>query len=182
VSCAAAGFCVATGESDAYIYSGGKWSTGQQVQDTNDFTAISCHTSSFRVATDSGGNVYTYSSGAWSAPRSLGNGGYLSSVSCATTKFCVVATNGTVAYIWTGRTWSSYQLTAADDNTANLTAVSCPAAGFCWATGDFDGYLYLAGWAKGVVIEDISTNTSISCPVRSFCVATDTDGNVYTYG
>jgi hypothetical protein len=182
VSCPTAGFCVATGDDDAYIYSAGRWATGQQVQDTSIFTAISCRTSSFCVAADSGGSVYTYSSGTWSGPRWLDSGAYLTSVSCPTTKFCMVTTGGTLAYAWNGHTWSSYRLTASDGNTANLTAVSCPAAGFCWATGDFDGYLYLSGWARGVVIQENHVNTSISCPVRSFCVAVDTTGDVFTYG
>jgi hypothetical protein len=182
VSCPAAGFCIATGEFDAYTYSAGKWSVGQQVQDTNDFTAISCHTSSFCVAADDDGNVYTYRSGTWSAATTLDSGAYMSSVSCPTTRFCVATNSGTNPYIWNGISWSGYTLTAADGNTANLTAVSCAEADFCWATGDLDGYLYLAGWARGVVIQDDNTLTSISCPVRSFCVAVDNGGNAYTYG
>jgi hypothetical protein len=182
VSCPVAGFCLATGEYDAYTYSAGTWSTGVQVQDTNVFTAIACHTSGFCVAADDDGQVYTYSSGKWSAARTLDSGAYLSSVSCPAARFCVATTSGTTAYSWNGSRWSGYTLTASDGNTANLTSVSCPAAGFCWATGDFDGYLYLAAWARGIVIQDYNNLTSISCPARSFCVAVDTSGNAFTYG
>ncbi|HUD37403.1 MAG TPA: SGNH/GDSL hydrolase family protein [Streptosporangiaceae bacterium] len=181
VSCPVDGYCVATGDEDTYTYSGGKWARGVQVQDDNDFTAISCPTTSRCVAVDSGGNAYTYSGKTWSPARPLADG-TLTGVSCRGTSFCVATNSGTVAYVETNGQWSAKTLVASDGDTANLTAVSCPQAGYCIATGDWNSYTYSAGsWARGVLVQNTNTFTSISCASPAFCLAVDSAGNVFTY-
>ncbi len=63
MSCPATGFCVATGQWDAYTYSAGTWAARHVIQKDHIFTAISCPGAAFCVATDTGGNIYTYSAG-----------------------------------------------------------------------------------------------------------------------
>jgi len=182
VSCPAAGSCLATGDEASYTYSGGTWSQGQLVQQAHTFTSISCPTTSFCEAADSGGEVYTYSKGTWSAGQQVGSDGGLASISCATTSFCAATSTGATAYIYSAGTWSASQLVGADGGSANLTSVSCPAAGSCLATGDWNSYTYSGGtWAQGQLIQQGDVFTSVSCPTTSFCKAADDVGRIYTY-
>jgi hypothetical protein len=144
--------------------------------------SISCPTASFCRAADNGGNVYTYSNGAWSAGQQVDSAGGLTSISCPTTSFCAATSAGDTAYIYSAGTWSASQLVGADGGAANLTSVSCPAAGSCLATGDWDSYTYSGGtWARGQLIQQGDYFTAISCPTTSFCKAADNGGRIYTY-
>jgi len=74
-------------------------------------------------------------------------------------------------------------------HTANLSSVSCPAAGFCAAVDDTgDAYTWNGkSWSKGVAIDSTAASNmddqlaSVSCASLSFCVAGDLLGNVYTF-
>ena len=182
VSCPAVGTCIATGRWDSYTYSGGRWAQGQLVENTSFLVTISCASASFCIADDKAGNVYMYSGGTWSQPRQLG-GGALNSVSCATSSFCVATNSGADAFTYSGGAWSGpSQLVGVDNVAANLTSVSCPAAGTCIATGRWDTYSYSGGrWAQGHLVENTSFLVTISCASASFCVAADNAGNTYTY-
>jgi hypothetical protein len=94
----------------------------------------------------------------------------------------VAADSGPDAYVYSNGHWSGTSLVGAGGNPATLTSVSCPAAGFCVATGLEDAYTYSGGtWSTGQTVENDLTLKSISCPTRSFCVAADSAGNVYRY-
>jgi serine/threonine-protein kinase len=161
--------------------SGANWQKAAPIDPGAHLTGVSCPTAGFCVATDSRGNVSTYSGGAWSAPMSIGTGNDLDGVSCASASFCAVVTTGATAYIDSGGRWTSRQLTGADGGPASLTAVSCPAAGYCVAVGGSDGYEYKSGaWSHGAIIEDTHSVTAVSCPTAAFCMAVDNDGNAYT--
>jgi Cutinase len=158
----------------------GHWHAGRLI-DAAGFTGVSCPTDSYCLAVDSDGNAYTYSRGTWSGPADVADGNGLAGISCASPGFCAAVTSGATVYVDSGGTWTSSQLAGADGNPANLTAVSCPASGYCVATGDWDSYTFSHGtWAKGVLIQDTNTFTSISCPSTSFCTAADSGGNVYS--
>lgn len=74
------------------------------------------------------------------------------------------------------------KLAGADGNPANLTAISCAAAGLCAAIGDWDGYRYSVGtWAQGILVQDNYTFAALSCPAVDLCKAVDNNGNVYTF-
>jgi hypothetical protein len=135
---------------------------------------ISCPTTSVCRAADNGGNVYTYSNGSWSAGQQVDSGGSLTSISCATASFCAATSAGDTAYVYSAGTWSASHLVGADGGAANLTSVSCPAAGSCLATGDWDSYTYSGGqWARGQLIQQGDYFTSISCPTITSCKAAD---------
>lgn len=159
----------------------GSWHPGRLIDAAGGLTGVSCPAASYCLAVDSSGNVFTYSRGAWSGPASLGGTGQ-NGVSCASAGFCAIITNGATAYAGSAGRWTSSQLVGGDGNPANLTAVSCPAAGYCVALGEEDSYTYSHGaWAKGVLVQSSNTFTSISCPTTSFCEAADGGGNVYAY-
>ena len=103
-------------------------------------------------------------------------------MSCASSDFCAVTGSGATAYIYSGGSWNSSQLVGADGNPANLTAVSCPAAGECFAAGNWDAYQFPNGrWSNGTLIQDQATFTAVSCSSMHSCAATDSSGNVYVY-
>jgi len=156
------------------------WSSGQQVDSNgNYFTSISCPTVGFCMAVDYAGYAYTYTDGTWSSGQQVdSNGATLLSVSCPDTTFCAAITSGATAYIYSNGDWSSSSL---EDGAANLTAISCPVAGYCVATGDWTIYTYSNGaWGTGDEIQEQNYFTAISCPTTSFCIATDDNGDVYT--
>ena len=159
-----------------------KWSAGTHVSSGAAFVSVSCASSGFCVAADSGGNVYTYSGGTWSQPRQLG-GGALLSVSCPTSSFCAAISADDDAFTYSGGSWSApSRLVGADGGAGNLTWVSCPASGTCIATGRWNAYVYSGGrWAQGHVVQDTYWLDSVSCASANFCVAADNAGNVYTY-
>jgi hypothetical protein len=86
-------------------------------------------------------------------------------------------------YTYSGGAWAGpSQLLGADGNAANLTSVSCPAAGTCMATGDWDTYAYSGGsWGKGHLVQQTSTFVSVSCASAGFCMAADSSGKIYAY-
>ena len=183
VSCASASFCLATGNTHGYAYSGGSWARGVAVEHGTMLTSVSCASAQFCAAVDSGGNVYTYSGSSWSKPRPVSTVG-LSWVSCPTAAFCLASGPGTALYAYSGGAWAaSGPLASADGGPVHLTSVSCATASFCLATGNQDGYTYSHGrWARGVVIEHGKKKlTAISCASAGFCAAVDAGGNVYTY-
>jgi hypothetical protein len=160
----------------------GAWSDTQPNISANGLTSVSCPSSSFCMAVDSGGNVFTESDAAWSAGSQLDGGSGLTSVSCASMSFCAAITSGDTANIYSDGSWSSSTLTGADGNSANLTAVSCPRADYCIATGDLDAYTYSGqNWSRGQLIQSANDFTSVSCPTPSFCMAVDSGGDAYSY-
>ena len=184
VSCPTASFCVATGGRDAYTYSGNTWSQGVLLEHgSSKFTAISCSSTAFCTAVDSGGSAYAYSGGSWSAPRQI-SGGALSWVSCPADGSCVATSDGSdTVYAYSGGAWTSPSpLVGADGNPAHLTSVSCPTASFCMATGGLNAYTYSGkSWTRGQMVHDSHQFSSVSCVSASFCAAVDSGGDVYRY-
>src|SRR5665213_775802 len=62
VSCPTADFCMAVGGDDAYIYTGGTWSSGERIDDNTHapLFSVSCPTENFCVAVDDVGYEFTY--------------------------------------------------------------------------------------------------------------------------
>jgi hypothetical protein len=182
VSCPADGSCVATGGLNVYQYTGGAWSRGTQLKHGGSFTSVSCGAVTFCVAVDNSGHAYSYSGGSWSAPVTVANGVNLTDVSCSSSGFCSAVSTGTTAYIYSGGTWASSTLTGSTGKPAQLTSVSCPADGHCFATGNHDAYQYTAGaWSRGTHLDDAHHLTSLSCPAAAFCAAVDDGGGAYLY-
>jgi hypothetical protein len=161
------------------------WSGGQQIDIAAELVSVSCASTKFCAAVDSGGSAYTYSGGSWSKPRPLSSGP-LSWVSCPTAGSCVATSDGAdTVYTYSNGTWSSPDSLIGDDGkSAHLTSVSCPSVSFCMATGGRDAYVYTgASWSQGVLLQDGSTSkfTAISCSSAAFCAAVDSGGRVHTY-
>jgi serine/threonine protein kinase len=158
------------------------WSGGQRIDAADGLTSVSCASSDFCAAADSGGNAFTYSDGKWSAPQRLSSDG-LSWVSCPAAGFCVATSNGSVLYTYSGGKWSPpTELFGDNGKPAHLTSVSCATTTFCMATGNMHAYKYSGGtWARGVLVESSNKLVSISCPSATFCAVVDSAGNAYTY-
>ena len=159
-----------------------RWRAGTPIDAGAHLTGVSCPTDSFCLATDSAGKVASYTRGRWSVLTSLG-GSDLAGVSCASADFCAaVVSAGTTAYIYSGGNWTGSQLVGADGGPAHLTAVSCPAVGFCVATGGLNVYQYTGGaWSRGAQVKQSGLFTAVSCPSTAFCLAVDNSGNAYSF-
>ncbi len=182
ISCPTDGYCVATGDYNVYTYSNGSWSSGVALQLPANFTAISCPTTNYCVATDDGGNVYVYDNGSWSSVQQVDAGNGFLAISCSSTSFCGAIDSSGNAYVDVSGSWSSSSLVSSDNDSANLTAISCPTDGYCLATGYYNVYVYSGGmWATGYEVQNNADFTSISCASTNYCVAADEGGNVYSY-
>jgi serine/threonine protein kinase len=158
------------------------WSGGRRIDTADGLTSVSCASTDFCAAADSGGNAFTYAGGSWSAPHRLSSDG-LSWVSCPTAGFCVATSNGSVLYTYSGGKWSPpTELFGDNGKPAQLTSVSCATATFCMATGHMHSYKYSGGaWARGVLVESSNKLVSIACPSATFCAVVDSAGNAFTY-
>ena len=159
------------------------WQAPTAIDAGADLTGVSCPRDVFCMATDSGGSVLSYNQATWSAPVGIASGANLAGVSCASPGFCAAVVSGsTTAYIYSGGTWTSSQLVGADGGPAHLTAVSCPAAGFCVATGGLNVYQYTGGaWSHGTQLKHGGAFTSVSCASTTFCLAVDNGGSAYSF-
>ena len=102
-----------------------------------ELTSLSCATTTFCVAINSG-VAFTYNGYHWSQAADVDPHIYgLNSVSCPTTTFCAAVGGSAGSYTgvevtYNGSTWTTpVQITPY----RYLTAVSCPTAGFCAAVG-----------------------------------------------
>ncbi|HVX21503.1 MAG TPA: hypothetical protein VHB02_09155 [Acidimicrobiales bacterium] len=132
VSCPAVGVCVAVGQYDV-------------TSSTVDPTAGNY------------GLIEPLSLGGWSGLRAPVPAGWtgrtveLPSVSCASTTFCVVGGNDTLSGgffdAFDGQGWSAAPADSTDDTLTFVSAVACPAAGWCQAVGNSD--IRALGWTLG---------------------------------
>ncbi|HEY5245601.1 MAG TPA: hypothetical protein VIJ60_08020, partial [Acidimicrobiales bacterium] len=101
----------------------------------DELTDVSCPTTTFCAAVDTGGNVVTYAGGRWAAPINVdpaSTGGF-TSVSCSTTTFCMAVSGSDRAYsLYDGSSWSPpAQPPAAAEIPSDFVSVSCPTTTFC---------------------------------------------------
>ncbi len=134
-----------SGEAATYPGSGTTWAPITAV-DTNNFTAVSCMSSSFCLAVDNLGYAYAYNGTTWTketgAKIDANASPALDSVTCTSVEYCVAmdGTNGD-AYVDVGGFWS--QKEAVDSGTTSVD-VSCVAVGYCFATDNGGNILELA--------------------------------------
>ncbi len=169
----------------------GSWSAPTSFDPAFLGSAISCPTSSFCMAVDSGADASIYNGQVWTAPQkiaSVANGSpALDSVSCVSEHFCIAA-GYRDAVIYDNGTWSEPQ-TIDPSNPWAYLKVSCASETFCTAV-DLSGFAwtYTGTWSssedvdKGpYVAENAEGFNAVSCPTTTFCVAVDSQGQGFTY-
>ncbi|HLJ02055.1 MAG TPA: hypothetical protein VKT31_01365 [Solirubrobacteraceae bacterium] len=120
----------------------------------------------------------------WSLPKPIVPGPPFTfdpaAVSCASTSFCATVgysmsqPNAGAASTWNGKSWTEPRTI---DATNNLTAVSCPAVGFCVALDpQGNSFVYSSGaWGPPIQIPGVNPTFgflgSVSCASTTFCVA-----------
>ena len=182
LSCGTATFCVAVGtRGDAVVYNGTSWAAPQDIDGTNDLTAVACPTASFCVAVDNAGNGLSFANGAWSAPQQVntptaGFSGALVALSCTTSHFCVALSQTGDAITYDGTTWAAPQPVGPS---SIGYSVSCANATFCAVV---DGYADTSIW-NGTSWSALDNLThlemsgggfnSVSCPTPTFCATVD---------
>jgi hypothetical protein len=205
VSCPSSTFCMAVGteygDGDAFKYSDGTWSGGQQIDRSDSLTSVSCPNSAFCVAVNGFGDEFTFSNGKWSEfagmdhnvfSNEIGSQEGLTSVSCPSSRFCVTVDDAGYEFTYTNGSWSHGKevdgVTNANTNN-NLVGVSCANTRFCVTVPQFaQSEIIYSGhrWSK---LQPVGPNSgpnwgfsSVSCPQSAFCVATSLDGgDIFTY-
>lgn len=164
VSCATSASCVAVNGNASTRYDGANWTTPITVdpRGTGHLGSVSCPTSTFCAAVDSGGYVTTFDGTTWSTPVSLGV--VVDRLSCGSTSLCVaLGSSGSIAR-YDGTTWST-------TNGAVLWRdVSCVGSAFCLAVGSagwstYDG----TSWTAPVALADPGATIAVSCVSPTAC-------------
>lgn len=165
----------------------------------NGIASVSCPSSLFCMAVDSGGNnndghVLTFNGTKWTTPTLLDTAGNYgpTAVDCLSSSFCVAVDGAGYAFVYNGSTWTA-------DHAAggSFSALSCASTTFCMAwQGDwpfaYNGsswsptdLCYLATPGTECAPYAVDTNgesiLSVSCPSASFCAAAGHNGGAYTY-
>lgn len=144
---------------------------------------VSCVSTSFCLASDSGGNVFTWDGTSWSGPTAVDTDGSPFVAACATSSFCYGGDEDGSFYTWQGGSWSGELV---DPQTAGLVSIGCVNTALCWIA-DAEGNAYLwngTSWSSPMPVEpslDGSGRLEMGCPSTTFCVAVDPNGNAFTW-
>jgi hypothetical protein len=145
--------------------------------------SVSCPTTTWCMAADTGGDVITFDGSKWSKPTSVG----AKFVSCPSTTFCAAATFGHSLLTFNGSTWSTFSSVGPSDMT--YEAISCSTAAHCIALGENGGLQVDNGeaidnggtWAYKSLGVSTGIIDTASCPTAQFCVAVSLDGISVAY-
>ncbi|MGD0196747.1 MAG: hypothetical protein ABSC56_02395 [Solirubrobacteraceae bacterium] len=145
-------------------------------------TGVSCASAGLCVSVGASTAIGTTkpASGPWS-PQATGVA-TPKAVSCApgSTLCVIVGNNGQVAVNASAGSSSSWTTSAPDAN--NLTSVSCPSTGFCFAVDSAGGAIFStnsgASWSAAGAPGH--TLNEVSCVSSQFCVATDAANQILT--
>jgi putative hemolysin len=171
---------------DVYTFDGTRWSKAGAAGSSNSPLKLVCTSAKFCVAADTNGDFARYNGSAWTVSSSVFTGAdALSSgtdLACAG-QTCVAVTGGDVsmASTFAGGRWSR-QVTV--DRSGQLNAISCPATGFCAATGySADAVTRHDGtWAPPVRLPDGAAPLYLSWTSATFCLAgDDVSGRIWRY-
>jgi hypothetical protein len=148
--------------------------------DSSPLQSVSCPSTSFCIAVDSGGGAVTFNGTAWSAPEDIDGKVPLTSVSCPSTSFCVAVDSAGSAMTFNGTAWSAPEDI---DGAIRLNSVSCASAAFCVAVDWAGKAVTLNGtaWSAPEDIDGAGSLSSVSCASAAFCVAVDKAGHAITY-
>ena len=179
ITCRSASFCVAVVHPGEFVYSGTGW-TGGDYGVLNQGVSVSCPSTTWCVAVDSGGSSATYDGSSWQRGTAYDpNGNGFNSISCASSTTCVAIDNFANYVSYDGTNWSDPQPVGAP-----VYALSCASASYCAAESDgsdirtFDGN----SWSDPVTIDPSQGGPlALSCPSGSFCALADSTGAFLSY-
>ncbi|HZZ95965.1 MAG TPA: hypothetical protein VFE19_03060, partial [Jatrophihabitantaceae bacterium] len=183
VSCTAADFCIAFGESGNFFrFNGHRWvDLGLAKLPYAGAMGGSCSSRRFCVAGNSAG-VTVYNGRSRTQPTSVDPTLYPSTQSCAAANFCVVAgATGPTASIFNGSRFSRPVAVGPDDSGLAAVWVDCASSSFCALVRDrraatFNG----AHWTASQRI-DVHPLVSVSCSSTHLCAAADRLGKISMY-
>lgn len=213
VSCASSTFCIAVGSykvsGKTYVladsWNGKEWkeSLTQPFSPGMALSAVSCSSSTActTVATPGAGSelvAWRWNGEKWSSQVAFAPGGTetatLAGVSCPSSTVCMAVGSytsekvaKTLAERWNGEKWEVKTTpNPAESSGSSFTAVSCPSAEVCEATGTYthagSGRPLVEDWASGewtldTLPEGGTTLSGVSCTSTSWCMATGYKGS-----
>jgi hypothetical protein len=171
---------------NAVIWNGHAWGSPVKADSNVPLAAVSCLTSQFCVAVESGLDAVVYRNGAWSQPAHI-DGDDLESVACASSTFCVATDDDGRALAFSGTAWGPPEVV---NGGARLGSVACPASNFCVAVSGQEEVTDHAGsWGDPTVIDPNSASLGgsvfglrVSCATSRFCAVVDGLGRALAYG
>jgi hypothetical protein len=156
------------------------WSAPTKIVDEHlGITSLACGDPNDCLASD-GGFVIAESGGTWSSPVDLGLAGdRVVSTSCSSGDFCMAATFGGKYVTDTGGSLSDVQ----NSGLSFLVAISCDAAGSCFAVTSDAAYKWTSGaWDTMAISVPITSGDSIvaiSCPDTTHCMIVTEGGDAF---
>jgi hypothetical protein len=191
VSCVTTQWCVAIGESDAYVYSNGQWGAGVPAPGQDSLEAISCASQTFCMIVNSHGSATVFDGLSWGeaiqAEPANETTPTFQAVSCPNTSLCVALDSEGQAVEYQNGSWETPMRVApgqeynSEPSFDYTGAISCASPTFCRAV-DKNGDVYAydgAMWTGAQRIDPHQLN-AISCPVVGWCMASDGNGNENT--
>ena len=175
VSCATATFCVAVGGSSYQRFNGASWSASATFDGGGSADGVSCPSTTFCVATDTGGQVFTFNGSSWTdgptlAMPGLGSGN-APDISCTSSTFCVAVDTSGHMSTFDGIGWT----TPVSIGGAGLTVGCAPATRTCLAV-DGSGHTYVhAGnaWTGPTALDAGNGVTGTACASTALCLVID---------
>ncbi|HYZ52792.1 MAG TPA: hypothetical protein VE733_04680 [Streptosporangiaceae bacterium] len=187
LACAPGKFCMVLDDETVYTFNGSSWSpSGNGPLAMNAY--LSCASATFCMALNPSGTADLYNGKAWRQfPKPVFTthaGSYVpfaGALACSRGVCAAVSTApASAANVYRAGAWGG-QVTV--DNSGELDSVSCPASGFCAATGMSDYAVIRRGghWGGAVTLPRAQEITSVSCPSATFCLAADVAGHAWRY-
>jgi hypothetical protein len=185
VSCASPAMCVAVDSTGTFVaWNGAKWSSPTPVTTGSsgtapDLVSISCPTSTFCMALDSGGNAYSITSlpfhGILTQASALGRTAVNPLVSCSSATACLLTDKSGDAVGWNGKKWTTIGVV---DAAGGVTALSCAPGGTCTIVDSNGGVVAVSvGYTYAKHAASVDNQRTVSCPTPRYCLVTDNLGN-----
>jgi hypothetical protein len=192
ISCPAAGFCVAAGNTQVAEYHGGSWTKPVKLDfhrgRFSGLSAVTCASESFCLAGDGVGGLYTFNGSRWTGPVRVDMAG-IADLSCPTSSFCAAADQSGDVLLWNGRAWSKPATLPGGPQVFHLACVAGP---FCMAVDGagsdalalrhgswhLTGSLNVSTPSGG---SEPDTLSAVSCASATVCAALDDFGDAFTW-
>jgi hypothetical protein len=175
----------ATSAADRYTYiappAALHWTAPAKIDTHGPLTGLSCSSTTFCMAVDTGGYAIAHTQGQWQKPRRVDYGhGALVAVSCSSYTFCAAVDDHGFAFTYHSGRWGF----ANHVDSHAFTAVSCATHLLCIATDDFGrevGYTGDRWHTPGRLSPANERLGSVSCPTAIVCYVAGGDGGVVIY-
>lgn len=179
LACSSETSCTGVMSVEAYEFDGSSWSNAV-IGWADDVTGLSCPTTSWCMAVDSGGNAVSYDGSDWSSPVSVTSLELLG-VSCSSSSFCAAVDGAGDLLTYNDGTWTT-ETGLLSGFSFGGDPVSCPSSSFCVAVfGSRVAYYNGSSWSATTIDSTDADLSGVSCLSETECIAVDSSGEAFSY-